>query len=58
VAAMKLHGGACGGVFGRVRLAGFPRFADGGGVIRGPGNGTSDSILAAVTGGGIIRVCC
>jgi hypothetical protein len=54
---MKLHGGARGGVFGRVRLAGFPRFADGGGVIRGPGNGTSDSILAAVTGGGIIRVC-
>lgn len=43
------HAGATGGHFDAAR--GFRRYARGGGVLRGPGTGTSDSILARLSNG-------
>lgn len=47
------QGGGVGSFLG-FRDGGIAGFADGGGVIRGPGSGTSDSILARVSNGEFI----
>lgn len=52
----KPSDGFAGGGLPGFAFGGIPGFADGGGMIRGPGSGTSDSILAILGGRKLIRV--